>query len=316
MSYSCISGNDPKSSIKLHQMPQLQNLISELSLLSPRQGENETATAQLIEYFLNKSNLSYQVQLFATQVPVIKSAELFLDGQSVPCLGSCFNGGQITSKSQVNISPHSDYIETITYTSTPGVCISRTNKELLSKATNITGKVSLEKYSFRSRNFLVGNRQNPKKIIFAHYDSLGGGAIDNSGGVACCLDLIATNSRLLNNNLFVFAGNEELSYDKKEYWGKGYRDFEKQNIGLLIPAEEIIVVDGVGLTSPVIIGKDLDNFFPVKYLKQLFQKLTIYSSLQTEVLKYYHCAEDTPDKLNMDFLREVQTLLQQKLQNK
>lgn len=293
----------------------LEKIISELSLWAPRQGTNETDTAKFLEYYLNKNNFGYQVQLFPTRIPIIVKAELFLDGKKIECLGASFESGLISAASDVHFSPHSDYIETITYTTKPSVYISRTNADLLKKAKSISGQVLVEKYSFQSRNILVGNRVAPRRIIFAHYDCLGGGAIDNAGGVAVCLDLITTHPSLLQENLFVFAGNEELSYDQGDYWGKGYREFEKENTGILITAEEILVVDGVGITSPVEITKDFDNFFPIKYLKQLASKITVISSTQSEVMKVYHCAEDTIDKLNKDFLYESMSYLQQKFQN-
>lgn len=296
-------------------MTQTQSIIFELCKFSPRQGENEQKSAQLIKGFLNKTNISYQIQPFSTQIPIITKAELFLDNKSISCLGSCFNGGTITSQTQVEFGEVSDYVETINFTDNPSVRISRINKDQLQNATKISGQVVVEKFSFQSQNIMVGNLANPQKIVFTHYDSLGGGAIDNAGGVAVCIQLLTDNVSLLVDNLFVFAGNEELSYETPDYWGKGYREFENQYSNLLESTKEIIIVDGIGVTNPVIIKEDLDEVFPVKNLLNLSPKITWISSDQSEVLKCYHCAEDTPDKLNLKFLEESQSLLHLKLQN-
>lgn len=284
-------------------------IIGVLCSFSPRQGENEISTAKYIESVTAGSNLSYTTDIFETKVPEILSAKLCIDNQEIPCLGSSFEGGQISKVSEINISPHSDFIETVTYTDHPSVYISRLYSDMVQKAQSISGHVSVQKLSYLSRNFLVGNNKNPQKIFFAHYDCLGGGAIDNAGSVAVLLDLIITSPVLIEDNLFVFCGNEELSYDKPDYWGKGYREFERKHPDLLESTKEIVIVDGVGVTSPIIINKNLDDVFPIKNLKNLTPKIIWISSDQKEVLKTYHCQEDTPDKLSEAHLISAYNLL-------
>ncbi len=296
-------------------MSKILKVVEDLCKFSPRQGQNEVATANYLESYLKSSNINFQVQNFDTQVPLISQASLKLDNQDIPCLGASFESGPITSKSQVKISPYSDYIETISYTPKPSVCISRVYQGKLDKAREITGSITVEKYSYQSRNLLVGNLINPTKIIFVHYDGLGGGAIDNASGTSVCLDLVISNPELITTHLFVFAGNEELSYDLPEYWGRGYRRFEKEYSNLLSSCLEIIVVDGVGLTTPETITEELDNFIPFKNLDSLAPKIKVLSSLQSEVLKCYHCLEDTPDKLNISYLELSSLLLKSKLLN-
>ncbi|KKT30457.1 MAG: hypothetical protein UW41_C0002G0074 [Candidatus Collierbacteria bacterium GW2011_GWC2_44_18] len=299
----------------LEAMDSIKKIITELSVFSPRQGENEIKAAKYIESFLSSHNVDFSVQTFKTEVSITISAELFLDDHQIPCLGGSFESGKITSASQVHFSPYSNYIETINYPSDPGVHISRANKSLLEKAVKISGEVMVEEFFFLSKNILVGNAVNPEKIVFAHYDSLGGGALDNAGSVAICLNLLTENRDLISENLFVFVGNEELSYDSPEYWGKGYREFEKQYLDLLNFAKEIIVVDGVGVTTPQTITENIEDAFPVRNLSTLISKVTWISSIQSEVLKCYHCLEDTPDKLNQVFLSQSQSMIKQKLLN-
>ncbi|HCQ30795.1 TPA: hypothetical protein DIU27_00220 [Candidatus Collierbacteria bacterium] len=294
-------------------MDQIIKIITDLSRFSPRQGENENKTARYLESVIISLGITPIIQSFDTEVPIILRAELLFDGVPVPCLGGSFQSGQITSKSQVHFSPYSDYIETLSYPYGPGVHISKSNKSLLDNASIVSGETVVNKHSYQSRNILVGNSVNPDKIVFAHYDSLGGGAVDNAGSVAVCLHLISDNQELLSNNLFVFVGNEELSYDTPDYWGKGYREFEKQYLDLLNFAKEIIVVDGVGVTTPQTITENIEDVFPVRNLSALTSKTTWISSVQSEVLKCYHCLEDTPDKLNQDFLHESIDCLQKML---
>lgn len=293
-------------------MDQLQ-VIKDLCGLSPRQGEKEIESAKYLENLLRQVASSISVQKFPTRVPLVTSAYLNVDGKKIDCLGCSFETGNITTKDQVVYNPNSDYISTPSYHKTPTVAISRTDAKKLSNSTNIEGRVVVEKYSYASRNFLVGNLENPKTIIFTHYDSLGGGAIDNAGGVTVCLKLLAEDPKILPENLFVFAGNEELSYDFPDYWGFGYRQFEKYYPQLLRQAKQILVTDGVGLTAPEIITTELDNFLPLRYLKTFQNKIKVISSNQQQVLKCYHCKEDTLDKISLEYLNQSVSLLQKLL---
>ncbi len=295
-------------------MDYLRKVISDLCEFSPRQGLNETKAANYLENFLQSNHINYSIQIFETEVPIVDKVELYLDGQKIPCLGGSFESGKITSKSQIQFSSYSDFIETINYPQTPGLHISRTNKSLLEKAKKISGEVVVTRTSFISKNILVGNSINPNKIIFAHYDSLGGGALDNAGSVAICLELATQTPDLLTGNLFVFAGNEELSYDGPIYWGKGFREFEREYDGIILQAKEILIVDGVGVSRPMIIKEDLEEVFPINKLQEIISKVSWISSDQEEVLKAYHCKEDTVDRLNFDFLDESLSLLKAKLQ--
>ncbi len=292
----------------------LLQTVKDLCKLSPRQGEKEIEAAKYLETFLHQITSDIKVQKFPTRVPVISSAYLTLDGEKVDCQGCTFETGNITTKDQVVFNPQSDYISTPNFYQKPTVAISRTDTSKLKTAYKVDGRVTVEKHSYLSRNFLVGNLDNPVNIIFAHYDSLGGGAIDNAGGVAVCLNLLTENQGLVHENLFVFAGNEELSYDFPDYWGYGYRQFEKYYPHLLRQVKQILVIDGVGLTKPEIITNDLDNFLPLRYLKTFQNKIKVISSDQQQVLKCYHCTEDAPDKINLEYLNHSQNLINQMLE--
>jgi len=289
------------------------DLVTKICSFSPRLGENEIKTANYITELLSSQNIPFVIQNFPNQIPLTQSTSLKIDDQDIQCLGSCFTSGQITSIDQIKFDTHSDYLSTHSCTKKPSLYISRKDAHLLTENAKIDGEVVVEKYSYNSQNILVGNINNPKNIIFAHYDCLGGGAVDNAGSVSVLLELCTSRPALRTNNLFIFAGNEELSYDHPNYWGKGYRQFEYKYPTLLENCQKIIVIDGIGLTSPVEIIEDQDNFFPIDKLNRYHKKTKIISSLQSEVLKCYHSAEDTSDKLNSQFLDESRSLLLTKM---
>ena len=284
-------------------------IIKDLHNFSPRQGDREIEAAKYIEKEIKTYTSKIFTQKFVTRIPQVTSANLILDGQDIPCLGCSFESGQIITKDQVVSNLHSDYISTPNYYQTPTVSTSRQNIPLLKKAKTIEGRVIVEKFSYVSRNFLVGNLTNPTNVVFTHYDSLGGGSIDNAGSLAVLTQLIFQEASLLENNLFVFAGNEELSYDWPIYWGFGYRQFENGFDHLLRKADQILVIDGVGLTKPEIISDNLDDFLPLKNLSEYISKVKAVSSNQAEILKCYHCKQDTPDKLSIPILKEVSNTL-------
>ncbi len=105
---------------------------------------------------------------------------------------------------------------------------------------------------------------------------------------------IITNPKTLINTLYVFAGNEELSYDKPTYWGRGYRSFEKKFATLMQKAKKIIVVDCVGngktQTSQ---SPELQYLaFPIKGLKKFQGKIFIVFGSLKKLMTVYHSNAD------------------------
>ena len=124
---------------------------------------------------------------------------------------------------------------------------------------------------------LIGNIKTPRNIIFSHFDSIGNGAIDNASGTAIMIQVILSNKKSLKDNLFVFDGNEEISYDKPVYWGKGYRNFEKKYGKQISKAEKLIVIDCVGYDKLMnVYHSDLDipELIKESYLEEALEILS------------------------------------------
>ena len=72
------------------------------------------------------------------------------------------------------------------------------------KAKKIDGEIRVSKETRNIEDILVGNIKNPKHIIFAHYDSIEIGAIDNASGVAFSLSILIKNKEILKESLLFF----------------------------------------------------------------------------------------------------------------
>jgi len=300
------------------------NFIKKLISFSPRQLEGEQEAANFIIQFLEKNNFQYHLDYFFTFIPKIKKAFLKADNQFINCQGCSFIGGEIKDKdyllsslipsrffidkSNINFNPKCPDISLSNFYFAPAIAISHKNLGFLLKAKKVYGKVKVEKIKHRSVNILVGNILNPVFIIFAHYDSIKKGAIDNASGVSVLASLLMK-KEVINKNLFVFSGNEELSYDFPTYWGHGYRVFEKKYFKLLSKVKNILVVDCVG-HSPLKIFKD-ENFiklaFPIDNLKKFKNKILVLSGKNLDNLfRIYHSDLDDVKKIKEEYLKETE----------
>ena len=111
------------------------------------------------------------------------------------------------------------------------------NRDSIAKlvmANEIKGEVIVQEKEFTSQNIIVGNITNPKRIVFAHYDSIiGSGAIDNASSVETIYQTIVSNKSLLETNLFVFAGCEEESISSP-IGCFGFDVFDKEYLNIMI----------------------------------------------------------------------------------
>jgi len=153
--------------------------------------------------------------------------------------------------------------------------------------------------------------------LFAHYDSINLGATDNASGVAVLMSLIVDNAATLKDVLYVFAGNEELSYDNPTYWGHGYRAFEDKYIDLLNKAKEILVVDCVGNGKTIIYDDENSKYlaFPIKNIKSLSGKTKIISASFKKLMRVYHSDGDSIEELNQKNFEEARELLMNQIKN-
>ncbi len=301
---------------------------------SPRQGKGEQATAQFLHKTLSNFAIPLKKQEFVTLIPDIRKAQLWVDSQQIPCRGTCFQSGKITHKKylissltssqsfltqeNINFNPLSKSISLANFYFAPAVAVKAKDLSRILRAQKIKAEVQVSPQKYTSANLLVGNLSSPRQIVFAHYDCIETGAIDNASGVATLMAVILETPQLLKNTLFVFAGNEELSYDFPIYWGHGYREFEKQHPSLLQKTRRIWVIDCVG-NGPAKTTQEfslLKLAFPIKNLKRLAFKTYLICADIEKLMTVYHSPDDNLHQLNSRHLAQATTLLKKHLVKK
>lgn len=302
------------------------DIVGKLTQISPRYGRDEIKAARVIIDELRSLQMQYKEEPFETSVPRIIKAELFADNVSIPCIGSSLISGEIKDGKylisalghtgekrsyNINYSPVTDEISVVDIYKEPSVTISRNSVVQIIMAKEVMGAVEAQKEQFTTENILIGNINNPQNIIIAHYDSIiGDGALDNAAAIAVVMESIKSKPEILQNTLIVFAGNEEVSYDSyKTKSGYGFRVFESSHGNLLKNAKQIIVIDGIGVTSPSFVQAGLDWVLQVKMLDEIRNKVYWLQNGQGEVLKYFHTKADVAGNLQEKYLKEAQAVL-------
>jgi len=305
----------------------LITIIKKLSSLGERQGGKAEIAQKYILSILRQEKIDFYLNNFSTYIPVVKKAKLLVDGISVPCRACSFVGGKINDKSSVvsslissqslishpniNFNPKCDSISRSNFYFAPAVAINRSSLDVLVNSKKVEGIVDIKKTKVASSHIMVGNKKNPESIVFAHYDSIGPGAIDNASGVAVTIGTIINNKKLLDKVLFVFDGNEELSYDFPVYWGHGFRVFEKKYFKIMDNAKRIIVPDclGYGETTSIKDVKIIKLAFPIKNIDKWKSKIQVLGGDIDTLMSVYHSELDTVESLNEgDILLAVKKL--------
>ena len=251
-----------------------------------------------------------------------KKAVLTVDGKSISCKGTSFISGKIESKANlissltssqsflystnINFNPECKVISLANFYFAPSLAVSAQDLPKIIAAGKIRGEVKVEPLKHQSMNILVGNKVNPKSILFAHYDSIESGATDNASGVGTLMKMILSCPESLNNSLYVFSGNEELSYSEPIYWGYGFRVFERKFNKLFSKCKKVFVVDCVGNDKTKIShDKHLLNLaFPVKNPKNIQHKSCVVYGSMSRLMKVYHSDADTIGQLEEKYLNE------------
>lgn len=298
--------------------------IKKLLSLSPRELDNETEAGILIMQTLKHADLKYKVQKFINHIPATEKIKLEADGRIIACRNSGFKSGIILNKHNlvssllnfnenspdapnINFNPYCPAISLVSFYAAPAFAISQQDLPHLLRAKKIRGEVKVKKTKYQSFNILVGNLKQPKAVFFTHYDSILRGATDNAAGVSALLAAILTKPRITENNLFVFSGAEELSYEQPTYWGFGYRVFEKRYLSLLKKTGIIIVVDSVGNDLPYLDRNPqiLYQALPLKNFKRLQNKMAILRGNIDKLMSVYHSELDDLTELKADFLEKA-----------
>lgn len=297
------------------------NIIKELTSISPRRGKNEPLVAELIKRYLKNENIPSVIQQFPASVPITTKAVLLADGKNIPCLGTSFVSGDITNnvsiqepfektgaKEMIIYNPISKGICAQSLKEVPALAVNIEYVDMLKKSNNISGRVEVEKEDFISQNILVGNTNNPEKIIFAHYDSVvGAGALDNAAAVDVLYKTILSDKSLLSDYLFVFAGIEEESISSHDGY-YGFEMFDNKYASLLNYTKEIIIIDGVGVSEPYWTNENIDWVFGIPRLSEIESKVVLMENDQSIVRQYYHSPLDTLEILDTKYIEQAKEL--------
>ncbi len=306
------------------------DVINTLCALGERQGDTALRAADYISAYLNELKIQFTTIEYSTAIPNVISSYLLINGKEVEARSCSFVGGKIDKDSQIITSLQSSQnhfykpninfnekcraISTPNYYSAPALAINFTDLESVKNAGSIEGECIVNRQDCIAKQILVGNLASPKHILFCHFDSLFQGAVDNASGVAVLLNLIQQNPHLVRENLFVFDGNEELSYDTGIYWGHGYREFQRRFDPLLQSAKGIIVVDCVGYDTPSYYHTPeiIKLAFPILNPESYTHKCEVISGGVDLMMSFYHSEIDTPKLITSEALREVVEYLEKK----
>jgi hypothetical protein len=298
-------------------------MINRLLYIFPtnRLGKNEIlATDILIDILVKDLKISeIKIQEFTNYVPVNLESRLEVKSKVLEALPICFYSGNINNQNikiieydeensfEENYIAYNKKCKAIsrhTFFKNASFAINRKNAKFVKNNIDyVKGFVEIQKFQYVSRNLLIGNTDNPQNVLFCHLDTVENGFIDNLSGVLCMLMLLIKDKKLLNKNLFVFSGNEELSYDFPIYWGYGYRKFEEEYFYLLEQSKKILILDCIGQTNLKIYKENIDILqlgFPIKNLKSLVNKTYMFSGNLNSLMKIYHSVIDTIDNIKLD----------------
>lgn len=302
----------------------LFDLIRILTDLGERQGQGEKDAGDFLMTILTKNHLSFVCEPFETVYPTFPSWILEVDHQSVSCQPTCFVGGQSdarphvlssldsfdgdTSRPIINHNPDCPHAISRPHCY-PSLALAVCTDDLshIISGTHFHLAVDVCRTRHQSQNVLVGNQQNPRRILFAHYDSLGPGAVDNASGVVILLHALLTTPEIFQKDFCVFVGNEERSFDTPCHWGHGYRAFELRHKDQLHTAKQLVVIDCVGHERAEFLH-DLDLLrmgLPLQDIEQYLEKTMALTASFAKLMAFYHSPIDTIDQIYPEYLLEA-----------
>lgn len=272
-------------------------IIREFEIFYPIKGKRER---KFLKYLINEvlKDVSLEIQKFKNEIPESKiRSNVDLKFENSGLVSGKIEEMNIVSsihyegeQPNINFNPYCEDISLPSFYNAPSVAIAKKDLNKLIDVENVKIKVKVKKEKFSSSNILIGNLNNPKNLIFTHFDTVLKGAVDNSSGVSVVISIIKKFPKLLNNNLFILSGSEELSFENP-YWGCCYRIFEKEFLNLIKNSKRIIVVDSLGFLAPKIFQdkKILWLAFPIRNFELIAKKTFILSSIYSkEKMKVYY----------------------------
>ncbi|NAZ26342.1 MAG: hypothetical protein GU343_02300 [Nanoarchaeota archaeon] len=300
------------------------DIIKDLEKFSPRNNEESLKeTSKYIKENLEKVGIDLYNQYFKVSIPFDEGSYIILNnGEKIIGKANSFVSGYFEEKNiyssqninqEINI-PHINYnqyydaFSGVIFYDFPVINIKKSDLIKVINSEEIKVYVNVKRKLIKNENILVGNMENPKNIIFTHFDTIFNGALDNSSGTATLLYGIINNKINIKENLIVFSGCEELSYDRPYYWGYGYRVFEYEYKEILEKSKKIIVYDMFGHSKPTLTKEYIKEAFPIMS-EYLYEKSILISESNNDWIKFYHSDADTIDKINEYYIEEGLKLL-------
>ncbi len=300
------------------------DIIKDLEKFSPRNNEESlNNTSKYIKENLEKFGIDFFDQYFYVSIPFDEGSYIILDnGERIIGKANSFVSGYFEEKNiyssqninqeisvpHINYNQYYDVFSGVIFYDFPVINIKKSDLIKVINSEEIKVYVNVKRKLIKNENILVGNIKNPKNIIFTHFDTIFNGALDNSSGTATLLYGIINNKINIKENLIVFSGCEELSYDRPYYWGYGYRVFEYEYKEILEKSKKIIVYDMFGHSKPTLTKEYIREAFPIMS-EYLYEKSIQISESNNDWIKFYHSDADTIDKINEDYLKEGLELL-------
>ncbi|MFZ8856393.1 MAG: hypothetical protein ACO2OX_04370 [Candidatus Nanopusillus sp.] len=302
----------------------ITDIIKDLEKFSPRNNEESlNNTSKYIKENLEKVGIDFFNQYFKVSIPFDEESYILLDnGEKIIGKANSFVSGYFEEKNiyssqninqeiripHINYNQYYDVFSGVIFCDFPVINIKKSDLIKIINSEEIKVYVNVKRKLIKTENILVGNIKNPKNIIFTHFDTIFNGALDNSSGTATLLYGIINNKININENLIVFSGCEELSYDRPYYWGYGYRVFEYEYKEILEKSKKIIVYDMLGHSKPILTKDYIKEAFPIMS-EYLYEKSILISESNNDWIKFYHSDADTIDKINEDYIEEGLNLL-------
>lgn len=308
----------------------MKTIIKKLVELGTRQGRQAKEACKYLRGVFELNKVDYKVEEYQVDMPVWKKCVLKADGVDIPCVPTGLTSGYIKSAAEltnslvssrqvfdtphINFNPVAVGISRPNLSNAPSLTVSPRSVSQICGAQKILGQIIVKKEKQTTYQILVGNRKDPKNIVFTHFDSIGKGAIDNASGTVLAAELLVSEPQLLKDTLFVFDGNEEISYDNPVYWGKGYRNFEKKYSKQMAQVKQLLVVDCVGYAkTQIILGKSgagiIKLAFPIKNIEKFSSKIKLITSDYDKLMTVYHSDADDGKNIQSKFLKEATRLL-------
>lgn len=312
----------------------MNEIIKKLVSFGDRQGDGVFNAYKYLVELLKERNIKFRTEVYKVDLPIWNKSILKADRVVIPSLPTGLSSGTIKDSSvittslisskhfldtpHINFNPKTKKISRANFSFAPSFAVSRNYISKICNANKIEGKLEVIRTKQNTYQIMIGNTKNPKNIIFSHFDSIGTGAIDNASGTAVMLEAIVSNQRLLTDNLFVFDGNEEISYDYPIYWGKGYRNFEGKYAKQIANANRLIVVDCIGYDITTVLSGPSDRHiiklaFPIKNIDKYSDKIKLITSDYDKLMNVYHSDLDQPELIKEKYLKEALRVLNKQI---